>query len=187
VQNINIYTRTHYTLESLNNIISNLDYMKESKELISIFSFEGTFVTLQEFYMLKRCMTGRILVLAENATIIFLASILSSERIKYIRLGVSFQLLKEEVKSLLNERYDFPVSFEKEVLSPSNLSLKEYSVLQLYIKGLSITQISKIFNLSVKTIYATKNHAMCKIGVNSDAGLLYNWDIINGLFIGFTL
>lgn len=54
----------------------------------------------------------------------------------------------------------------------ARLSLKEYEVLRLFVSGLSVRDISRALNRSVKTVSAQKISAMRKLEVDSDQALL---------------
>ncbi len=56
--------------------------------------------------------------------------------------------------------------------SYSTLSNREFEVLVRIVRGVSLTDISKEFSLSVKTISTHKTHIMTKLGVSSQADLV---------------
>ncbi|ENU9502555.1 LuxR C-terminal-related transcriptional regulator [Salmonella enterica] len=76
------------------------------------------------------------------------------------------------------ENKNHSISRKRESLSSENLNHKEYRVLYLYIRGMPVSEIAHVLGMSYKRISGIKNYAMVKIGVKSDAGLIYYWDII---------
>ncbi|HGL5836615.1 TPA: helix-turn-helix transcriptional regulator [Serratia marcescens] len=55
----------------------------------------------------------------------------------------------------------------------SPLTKRESEVMQEILKGVSFKVISELFNISIKTVYAHKNNALKKIGLNHPIGTYY--------------
>ena len=54
----------------------------------------------------------------------------------------------------------------------AELSNREFEVLIRIVRGVSLTDISKEFNLSIKTISTHKTHILTKLGLASQADLV---------------
>ena len=57
-------------------------------------------------------------------------------------------------------------------LAEETLTLREMEVMRLYARGMSVTEIARCTNRSIKTISAQKHSVMRKLGVKNDIGLI---------------
>jgi DNA-binding CsgD family transcriptional regulator len=178
MKDITICTRTHYLHISISELIKKIKPAEPSPENSTVFVFEGTWLTPLEFLNLKCCPSGRILVIASEATVRFLIASLSSEKISYAYIDEDVNRLTTVLKSFVRSRYyitsPHPMRSKKSLV----LTYTEYRIMQLYISGASIAHIARVTELSIKRVYNIKTYAMKRMGLFSDAALINYWEII---------
>jgi DNA-binding CsgD family transcriptional regulator len=178
MQYTNIYSKIHFVQEALNILISSLNLKNQHWKTLSIFSFEDSWLTPQEFAMLKYCSSDIIVVLGNTSIDLFISVALSSKQIKFVNAKSSFKQLSHKIKDFIVEQCNRRAHHNKTIATRNKLNTNEYDILDLYMQGIPVEKISSILDLPVKSVYATKKNAMNKIGLKSDAALVNHWAII---------
>ncbi|MGL4203927.1 MAG: hypothetical protein ACRCTT_21110 [Enterobacter roggenkampii] len=163
---------------SILNIIKNFKKeMEQGYEELSIFVFEGGWLTLKEFSILEKCASKRILIITEKKAMEFLSAMLLSNNISYVLINIGMNELTETIKYFIR---DLPSTTNNQPPSSSQVfSYLERRILSLYIKEVPSTNIASRVGKSAKQIYSIKKSTMSKMGLVSDAELVSYWDIIS--------
>jgi DNA-binding CsgD family transcriptional regulator len=178
VKRITICTRTFCVRESIKEMIAAQDDSESGNETLSVFAFEGPWISSREFSRLAQCRSDRILVMGKHVTLCFLSAILNSDKIKYVNLDEQLNKLAEVMRMVLGNQCQFSVLRGKGRFHSRALSHREYRVIEMYINGMSASDIARKLGRTVMTIYSIKSHGMSKLGITSDFGLVNHWSII---------
>ena len=173
--NIHICTSTYYSYQTIAYIVNHISVRAQSAEKLSIFTFEDTWVNEEEFEKLRNCVSNRILIIAKEKTIDFIAACIHANDVSYTYLDASVTTLINTIHAFMYNKED-AFLFKKN--HPSDMTKKEYRVMSLYLNEVPVIKISQVLRVSTKRVYAIKSEVMRKTYLSTDAGLVKQWRLV---------
>jgi DNA-binding CsgD family transcriptional regulator len=178
MDNISVVCDHFYAKTAMTHLLKDKYPNVRMTEELVIHTFERTWLSKDELLTLLGHGSKRVLVFARKELLTFLSTLNIPSTISFAQYEVSMGEIKNELVLFINNRNKAKGHKNRAGHDFCVLSPNEKYITSLYVRGLSMHDISIMLNKNFKTISAHKRSAMRKMGITTDIELMQKGEII---------
>lgn len=169
--NIHLFSDNAYSLAALEHLLEKVTSSGIEEEL-TVFLFEKKWLSEDDMSALQACRTGRAFIFAQPELHEFITSFIKNYSLSCFDYGMSLDDIQLSFSTLKKNRRSVKFRNNTPYKRSFMLTNIEQTVIELFLSGRTIVEISDALGKKDKAVYQYKSIAMKKIGVATTAGLV---------------